>query len=396
MESQNGLGIYISKDTATVVFLNSSAKGADAVGCFSVAVPEDEEREQTNMQVLARLIAEGCAEKNWRFSEVSVALDCTMFMQHSVHSEFREARQIAATVKFDTEESLASDITTVALAFEVASSDETGSEVTVFTAERTVLSDLLTALQQYNFDPITIEPDVTCLTRFIYKEQAPNPSQQEALFALLSRHCGYLILPAGSGDSSRNAPLCRTFLLGKTQDRAGLLAREVLITTALAHDAKTPQTLRVFDVTEATDHQTLRGKLGMQVEAMDLCRAGGAELKDLDAGANPIDIAIAYGSALTSSEKGHKVDFRSDFSPFLGKRLRLQKSLKFAAISVTVLLIAVGLYFQTQLFSVNQVRDKLRTKFARNYADVALVRLQSNVSARETDRHCSRRWKEEI
>ncbi len=386
MESQTGLGIYVSKDTATVVYINSRAKEAEAVSCFSVAVPEGGEEEQTNMQILARLIAQGLTEKNWRFSEISVALDCTMFMQHSVHSEFRDPKQIGATVKFDTEESLATDITKVALAFEVASSDETGSEVTVFTAERTILSDLLTALQQYNLDPITIEPDVNCLARFLHREGTPEQSQQGVLFALLSRHCGYLIIPVGLAEGSRKAPLCRTFLVGKSQGRTGLIAREVLITTALAQDTETPQELKIFDSAGMTASQGLREKLDMEVQTIDLSRAGGIRLQELDAGANPIDIAIAYGAALTHSEKGHKVDFRNDFSPFLGKRLKLQKSLKFAAVSVTVLLVAVGLYFQIKLFSVDKTRDGLRAKFARDYSDVALERLRSTVSAREATR----------
>jgi len=187
VESQNDLGIYIDRDRATVVCLDSRGKDGGVVGCFSVSVEEDE---QANMQTLAGLIAQGCAERDWRFSDVSVALDCTMFMQHSVDSEFRDPRQIAATVKFDTEEALATDVSSVALAFEIASSDESGSKLTVFTAQRTILSDVLSALQQYDLDPVTIEPDVNCLTRFIHKKEDSVESPQQTLFALLSRHSG--------------------------------------------------------------------------------------------------------------------------------------------------------------------------------------------------------------
>ena len=148
MESQNYLGIYISKNTATIVCLGPQKSDGNAMKCFSVSLEE----QQQDMQALAGLIAQGCEKRNLRFSEVTVALDCSMFMQHSVHSEFNEPKQIAATVRFDTEEALATDITNVAVAFEIASSDQTGSQLTVFTVERKILSEVLDALQQYNLD----------------------------------------------------------------------------------------------------------------------------------------------------------------------------------------------------------------------------------------------------
>ena len=164
MEGQNYLGIYLSKAAATVVCLKSQGRSYNVLGCFSVSA---EGAEEQNPQVLAGLIAQGCAERELKFSEVAVALDCAMFMQHNVNSEFDDPKQIAATIRFDTEEALATDISDVAIAFSITSSDQTGSGVTVFTAQRKVLSDILLALQSNNIDPVTIEPDVNCLSRFI-------------------------------------------------------------------------------------------------------------------------------------------------------------------------------------------------------------------------------------
>ena len=384
MESQNSLGIYLSKETATVVYLNAQVKDGNRVDCFSVSVDQVDDREQTTMQFLAECIAQGCAERKWKCAEISVALDCTMFMQHSVHSEFREPKQIAATVKFDTEEALATDITSVALAFEIISSGQTGSELTVFTAERGILSDILTAFQQHDLDPVTIEPDISCLTRFIHRQAISDETEQPSLFALLSRHCGYLMIPASSAsDGTRKAPIFRTFLLGATQDRASLLAREVSVTKALAPDSEPLRVLKVFDSAKAVEAGPLREKLDMDVDKIDLFQTDGDTLSELDIDSNPIDIAIAHGAALTHSQKGHKVDFRNDFSPFLGKRLRLQKSLKFAAVSVTVLLIAIGLHFHMKLYDTNTDRNKARIKFARNYGDVTLERLSRDVSTKK-------------
>jgi len=100
VESQNYLGIYISKKTAMVVCPGPQKKDWSGLKCFSVSV---EGQEQQDMQALAGLIAQGCAERNMKFSEITVALDCSLFMQHSVHSEFKDPKQIAATVRFDTE-----------------------------------------------------------------------------------------------------------------------------------------------------------------------------------------------------------------------------------------------------------------------------------------------------
>lgn len=93
-----------------------------------------------------------------------------------------------------------------------------------------------------------------------------------------------------------------------------------------------------------------------------------------------VNLEIACGAALSLFEKEHGVNFRDDFSPFQGKKIKTQNSLKVAAVSVTVLLIAVGLYFQTQLFNVNRDRNKIRNKFTQDYTPVALEKLPDNVS----------------
>lgn len=107
MEGPNYLGIYLSKDAATVVCLGNGS----VLGCFSVTIGENQ---QQKPQELVRLITEGCAKRGLKFSDAAVALDCSMFMQHNVHSKFNDLRQIAATVRFDAEEVLGMDITDLA------------------------------------------------------------------------------------------------------------------------------------------------------------------------------------------------------------------------------------------------------------------------------------------
>jgi len=295
-------------------------------------------------------------------------------MQHSVHSEFNDPKQIAATIRFDTEEALATDITNVALAFEIASTGQAGSELTVFTAQQKILSEVLLSLQQHNLDPVTIEPDINCLSRFIYRKAPSAQSQQPGtLFGILSRRNGYLIVPpVSTGAGGQKASTVRTFLLGPAQDRGELLAREVLVTTALVGGGEPMNRLEVFDSDATVNHQQLSEKLSIEADGIDWLGAAGTESQTPPDCADPVEFAIAYGAALTHLEKGYRVNFRDDFSPFQGKKIKLQKALKFAAISVTVLLIAVGLYFQTQLFRANKYRKMFHDSLAEDYFAVML------------------------
>ena len=388
MESHNYLGIYISRDTATAVCLGPQGKGGNLLGCFSVSI---EDQEQADIQTLAGLLAEGCAERKLKFSEVAVAIDCAMFMQHNVHSEFSDPKRISATVKFDTEEALATDIANVALAFEIASSDEAGSNLTVFTATREVLSEVLDALQQYDLDPVTMEPDVGCLSRFISRKvDSAEPREGQTLFGMLSRRRGYLVAPSTTtAEGARTAPAVRTFLVGSTQDRGKLLTREVLVTSALVKGAKPVDCLRVFDSAGEVDCRRVGEKLGIEAGEIDLYQDAGAEPQAVEHCASPVDFAIANGAALSHWEKGRIVNFRDDFNPFEGKKIRMQRALRFAAASVAILLIAVGIGFHGRLFKANTARADLRNKFAKNYSDVTLGKLQDNVTMKTAARKLS-------
>jgi hypothetical protein len=392
VESQNYLGIYLSRDRATVVCLNLLGRIGKVLGSFSISF---EEQEQASMHTLAGLIARGCAQRKWSYSEVAVALDCAVFMQHSVHSEFSEPKQIAATIRFDTEEALATDITNIALAFEITSAGQEGSELTVFTAERKILTEVLDSLQAHNLDPVTIEPDVSCLSRFICrKAPSAEPRQSGTLFGILSNRNGYLIIPPDSkGAGAQKASVVRTFLVGQTQDRGELLTREVLVTTALAKSGEPINRLKVFDSAGTVNHQQLSEKLAIESDGIGWLETGEAEKKIPADGFEPVDYAISYGAALALSEKGRRVNFRDDFSPFQGKKVKMQQALKFAAISLTILLTAVGLFFQAKLMSKNKDNRKLRARFAQNYSAVMLgQKLEAKTEPVEAVRKLRSEW----
>lgn len=367
METQNFLGIYISKDTATVVCLRPQGQDYKITDCFSVS---GQEKDEQNLQILATLIIQGCAERGLEFSEAAVALDCAMFMQHNIHSDFTDPGQIAATIRFDTEEALATDISDVALAFNIISSDQTGSELTVFSAQRKILSDVLLALQSNNIDPVSIEPDVNCLSRFVCRNIS-SPEGSHPLFGMLSRCSGYLAVPPSSTKaSSQKTPIMRTFLVGPTQNRNELIAREIVMTTALIQTGEPIDCLKLFDSAGSVDYQSLSNKLHIEAAGIDLALCAAADPQTIAGCETGVDFAIAYGAALVHLKKTQTMNFRNDFMPYQGKKLRLQKTLKLASYSVTALMLVIGVYFQAQLFKVNKSRARLRGKLTKDYVAV--------------------------
>jgi hypothetical protein len=378
VQGQNYLGIYLSKDRATVLCLGAQAQDVKLLGCFSVSL---EEPERANPQALAGLIARGCAERGLQFSEAVVALDCAMFMQHKLHSDFSDQKQIAATIRFDTEEALATDISEAAIAFEIAASDQTGSSLNVFTAQRRILSDVLTGLQANNIDPISIEPDINCLSRFFHRNISGAASQQaeKTFYAMLSGRNGYFILFS----AARKQLAARTFLLGSRQNRTGLLAREVPLTIGLVGSDEPIEHLRVFDSTDSIDCQQLGEKLGLQTDDLDLVEAAGADADSLSDCDDLVDFAICYGAALGCLEKQPSLNFRNDFLPYQGKKLRLEKTIKQLSISAAIIILMIGVYFQSQLLQKNRAINRLNEKLAKQYSVVMLgkkVPAKSSVS----------------
>ncbi len=369
MEPQNYLGIYLSKNAATAVCLG----GKKVLSCFRVSL-EDQDRQDhaAGMPELANLLAQACNEKipAYKDCELAIALDCSLFMQHNVHSEFNEPKQIAQTIRFDTEEALATDISDVAIAFKIASTDSTGSRLTVFTSQQKILSDIILSLQRNNIDPVAIEPDVNCLSRFISSYVLSDDSAgQETLFALLSGRRGYFIIPGQMGQ--QQTTLMRTLLVNPKQDRTQLLASQIPLTTALVEQQMINH-LKTLDYTGSLNYQLLEEKLGMQTSALDLADCTEVAPDTLADCSDSVEFAIACGAALSGIDREQTVNFRSDFMPYEGGKLLLQKTLKFLSIAVIILMLTVGLYGSVRVLQKNKTHARLKEKLAKDYAAVML------------------------
>ena len=360
MGSHNQLGIYIRKDRATVVSLAGQGREKKLADCFSVDLTGQETQGQ---QALADEIVRVCVERGLKAATAVVALDCALFMQHTVHSDFADFKKIAATIRFDTEEALATDISDMAVAFRVLSTDDEGARLDVFTAQRSVLSDIILSLQGNGIDPVAIVPDTYCLSRYIGQGRNGSADAGEAtLYAMLSDARGYFV----SRPSDDGAPMLRAFLVGPSQDRKALLSREVLVTTALANAGGPAGHLRVFDASQTFTAQDLAGSLPFQVEDYDPASMAGFAGDE----ANVVDCAIAFGAALPEPDKDLGVNFRNDHMPYLGKKQRLERAIRFLSISLTVLLVALGVYAHTQLMSVRRNQTMVREMLEPDYLAV--------------------------
>lgn len=357
MELRTRLGIYLRKDRATVVCLAPQGR---LLGCFSLDLSETEQADQ---QTLADRITQACAERKLKFTESVVALDCALFMQHKVHSEFTDYKKIAATVRFDTEEALATDVSDMAVAFRIASRGETGADLDVFTTQRSVLTDILLSLQSNKIDPLAVLPDASCLSRYLGDRE---PSEANHIYALLSDARGYLIGPV----NTEGGAFTRAFLVGPSQDRKALLTREALVSTAASGGDDAAPRLCVLDAKNGLRASDLVPRLPFEADDCDLTALRRIDRGDLADCSNVVDFAIAYGAALPESDQDRGANFRNDHMPYLGKAVRLQKSVRFLSVALTVLLLACGVYAQTQLMQVNRYQAALREQLESDYLAV--------------------------
>ncbi|MHC4638114.1 MAG: hypothetical protein ACYTBP_06160 [Planctomycetota bacterium] len=366
MKGQKYLGIYISEDRATVVFLGQQGRDYMLLGSFSVSV----EGEEGGLRELGSMIGKSCSEKLEidENVEVVMSLDCGLFMQHSVHSEFQELRQIRQTVRFDTEEALASDISDSAIGFEVTSSDERGSDLAVFTVRHKIMSDILISLRSNNIDPVVVEPDVKSLTRYILRK-SPLKEGTTDLYCILSNQRGYFVVPSSSSKDHKTSP--RTFLLNSRQDRNSLVMREIPLTMAAAGSDSTTG-LYFFDSAGSVDLGQASERLGIEVNALDLSTGSESAQGDCD----PVDFAIAYGAAMSHAQKDVVVNFRDDFMPYKGRERRLQSAVKVLSIILTILILAIGVKVHLPLLQKNSDRSKLREKFSEDYLSIMVNKKQ--------------------
>lgn len=371
MEQQNCLGIYFSKDHAAVVLLSGRGDHVTVKDSFSVSTKtgdDAEAREQTTS--LAAMITRELASRNLKFNDVAAAIDSNRFIQHDLHSEFTDPKQISQTIRFDAEEAVAVDATELAITFSITNIDKNGSNISVFTAKRELLTQVLTDLQHNNLDPVILEPDIMCLARLL-REKADVPPEDNPLFIIFSPQACYII----NIDPSRPhfAPAVRSFLVNPSQDKTALLTRQIPLTLAL-HSSRSPDrpvtSMYIAGITDGLDTDLISERTSLKIETLSLTQICNIEPTVFEDAPAEFRFAVAYGLALGELTKAKKYDFRQDFNPYQGKKLILQKTLRLISVSLTVLMLAAGIFFQLKIFRKNDYINRLNKNLSKDYSAV--------------------------
>jgi hypothetical protein len=149
-----------------------------------------------------------------------------------------------------------------------------------------------------------------------------------------------------------------------------LLAREALVTTAWADATHSVRQLCIFDATGGLRAESLEEATGLKVSACDPVGLAGGRPDGAADAPNAVDLALACGAALAPAQKTNSVNLRNDHMPYLGKKRRLQNAVRLFSISVTMLLLALGVYLHAQLIQVDRQRQGLRDKLSEDYLPV--------------------------
>jgi DNA-binding transcriptional regulator of glucitol operon len=363
MEQNKYLGIYIAPDRTTVVLAAKTGTRIEISDHFSIvpetpaAQTEPPQPQKFTFADTAAKIASQCAEKKLIFTNAAVAIDCRLYRQEKLHSEFQDIRQIGQTIKFDAEEALAVDAAQTAIAFELIGKQLSGSDVSTFAAPADMMTEIIKSLQANKIDPVTIEPDSICLRRAI--DDAGNGS----IIAAISQTKCFMICPAAAGLK----PMVRSFITSPSQNKTALFTGQIMLTmtTLGAQDKVTG--IKVFDTTENIDLNTLGQQTSMSAESLDI--SGRLSLpadSDLQDG-RALELIIAAGAAAAFAPKTESVDFRSDFMPYQGKKELIERSVKIVSIGVSLIFLVIGIALQMHYFSVNKDRAKVETAFKKEY-----------------------------
>ncbi|MCE5340816.1 MAG: hypothetical protein LLF92_06770 [Planctomycetaceae bacterium] len=362
MEQNKYLGIYVASDKTTVVLASKMADRIEISDYFTVtpeapAAGAEPQAKKFSFSDTAAKIASLCAEKNFVFTDAAVAIDCRLYRQQKLHSEFQDYRQIAQTVKFDAEEALAVDASQTAIAFEMLGKQMSGSDVSAFAAGADLITEIIKSLQTHKIDPVTIEPDSICLRRVI------DSAGSGAVIAAVSQTKCFMICPAGSEGKT----IVRAFLTSPAQNKTSLFAGQIMRSMSSLAAQGRAAAIKVYDTTDKLDLTALAAQTSMTADKLDITQKVSLPVNaELQAGES-LELIIAAGAAAGLTGKTDKVDFRADFMPYQGKKAVIEKTIKIAGVSLAALFIVLGALLQMHYFSAGKDIKKIDAKFKTEY-----------------------------
>jgi len=232
----------------------------------------------------------------------------------------------------------------------------------VFAADRAALNGMLDALQAANLDPTAIEPDILCLARFL-EQNFSALKDTNPLFVVLADQSCHIIKPQGH----HLGPMVRSFIIGASQNKATVLAREIPLTLAAMNLHEPVDSLLIAGQTDQLDVKALSESTGIAAETIDLTALTGADQSLLADCASQVEFVMACGAAIAEIKRIKTSDFRRSFAPYQGKRMVLQRTLRTTSIFVSISMIVLALYFQLKVMRINGYVGDLDRKMAGEY-----------------------------
>ena len=350
----NNLGIYLSKDKALAAVV-STAGQLKVLECFSVAMQANAEQDCPSLaaQISAELSSRGA-----EFESVSIAIDCTLYTQHDVHSSFNDYRQIEKTIKFDVEEVIGDDANKMAITFSIVKSEDNGSIVTVFSSPKRELTTILKDFQSHGLDPEVIEPDIVAFARAVSNEMKDDSEHSPVFVAFNDKICYNALI-----NSPHSTPVVRSFLYADSSDKAKLLNSQLRLTLARESISVPADTICVFG--DDIDREKLAQISGLLVpEPKDMLKESSTLFDSTTT--TDISTAIAAGSSMAYIAK-RVVDFRADFAPYQGKKRIAEISLRVLALAVSIFLAVFALTHTLNIIRIKGDIAKIETRTQQEY-----------------------------
>jgi hypothetical protein len=118
------------------------------------------------------------------------------------------------------------------------------------------------------------------------------------------------------------------------------------------------------------DTDSLAERTGLEIAGFSLADLAGFDAQTIDESMDPAALTAAYAAALTEITRATPNDFRKEFNPYQGRRRIMQKTLRVISVALTILMIAIGIFFQMKVMKKNKAMDQLLEKSTRDYKAV--------------------------
>ena len=149
-----------------------------------------------------------------------------------------------------------------------------------------------------------------------------------------------------------------------------MLIKQISMTTALLQTAWAVNRLEIFDTADTVSCDDIAKKITIEADRIDITALAKLSADAIADCPDAVEFAIAYGAAIAQLDGSGGTNFRGDFMPYQGRKMRLQQTLKFFAVAAVILMFTVGLYGLMQALQFNKYRTQLQTKFAKDFTAV--------------------------